>query len=447
MQASPDISTVTVLPPVLARRAACTHTSLKRDYGNYKCSHCNLISKFGWVYRCSQDYETERRLARSIKGEEPIPKEIDENSTDAAKPQLSAWIEKGIKDGHYSPEQIILLRTQRQKVLDCIAVTEAALTKEQDKAAGPFVFSAAKKSYPVSLLFSRRDSAVPEVTSLLEQPVIHPNQQGTSSAASKTLQECTYTCCQFCRPTSRDRAWQSLGDILAMSDADVLAVLEATISERRISDANIVRHIGLRKRRPRLRTFDAEGVPFIDNHGVYHLSRCTSPDYKEEDEGIVSGEPKLTRGRRLQATLRRAFRGLVRTRSNSRASKRTKGSKDSENSEYSKTSSSLTDEVSSENEDESVHISDLPLETREDLMLLQAMRTKLPDDDDEKDDPESLKDAGVPVKTSNGSLKTGVARTKANMESLKNGVVLVEDGIAVTEEAIDMGTADIITHA
>ena len=33
------------------------------------------------------------------------------------------------------------------------------------------------------------------------------------------------------------------------------------------------------------------------------------------------------------------------------------------------------------------------------------------------------------------------------MESLKNGVVLVEDGIAVTEEAIDMGTADIITHA
>ena len=463
IQSPPEVSPVMVLPPREARRAACTHTSLRRHYGAYRCTHCNFISRFGWVYHCNQDHETEQRLARLSNVEEPTSSDLEkpssdetiDNNTNATKPQLSAWIEQAISQGQYTAEQTVLMRKQRQKVLDCIAATEAALTKEQqeqqvqkepmeqDELATPVVSTMARDSYPVSILFRRNSALIPEATSVLEQPVIQPSPHGSSATTSKHSQECTYTSCQFCRPTMRDRAWQSFGNIFEITDVE--AVMDQTMAERPVSDFNNVLRIGLRKKRPRLRTFDSKGVPFVDNHGMYPLSRCSSHDVKLEDEGYESGEIRLTRSRGFRATLRRAFRGLVKTRSSSRSSKRSDKSKNSEESEYSKTSS-LSTEWSSRQDEGTNSYGNTPVDSDEDMILLQAMRTELPANNDDKDDIESLKDISFLLKDVPSLPKDGAGSTMTSIESLKDGVVHVDHGIAVTEEAINLGTADIITQ-
>ena len=39
--------------------------------------------------------------------------------------QLSQWMERAIQDGHYTPNQVIQLRAQKQKVNDVIAAADA----------------------------------------------------------------------------------------------------------------------------------------------------------------------------------------------------------------------------------------------------------------------------------------------------------------------------------
>ena len=59
--------------------------------------------------------------------------------------------------------------------------------------------------------------------------------------------KCTWKCCQTCRPTYRDRAFQSIN---AVMDQPYQEPPEWELNNRRISDAKIVAQIGLSKPRP-----------------------------------------------------------------------------------------------------------------------------------------------------------------------------------------------------
>ena len=45
------------LPPVQARRVACTHLTMIRLNGTHDCAVCHRPSGLGWVYSCTQDDE------------------------------------------------------------------------------------------------------------------------------------------------------------------------------------------------------------------------------------------------------------------------------------------------------------------------------------------------------------------------------------------------------
>ena len=43
--------------PIQQRRMACTHLTMKRQYGDYSCMICRKIPDIGWIYICTQDEE------------------------------------------------------------------------------------------------------------------------------------------------------------------------------------------------------------------------------------------------------------------------------------------------------------------------------------------------------------------------------------------------------
>ena len=61
-QESPDLVSASPsiplkLPPIQARRAACTHLTMIRLNGTQECMICHRPSDLGWVYSCTQDDE------------------------------------------------------------------------------------------------------------------------------------------------------------------------------------------------------------------------------------------------------------------------------------------------------------------------------------------------------------------------------------------------------
>jgi hypothetical protein len=57
-----------------------------------------------------------------------LPPAISEylEGTELSHVKLKPWMEEAIAQGHYTPEQVYIMKAQRQKVLDCIAEAQAA---------------------------------------------------------------------------------------------------------------------------------------------------------------------------------------------------------------------------------------------------------------------------------------------------------------------------------
>ncbi|KAL9018583.1 MAG: hypothetical protein Q9185_004099 [Variospora sp. 1 TL-2023] len=85
-----------IIPSVQNRRAACTHLTMERLYGDYECMVCHRPSAWGWLYSCSQD-DSEDDF-------DPAQDRVVEPSLTTA--DLAPWIQDAIAKGHYTEAQV-----------------------------------------------------------------------------------------------------------------------------------------------------------------------------------------------------------------------------------------------------------------------------------------------------------------------------------------------------
>lgn len=385
-----------------ARRAACTHISMERLYGLYPCSICQKPSPMKWVYCCVQDESNsspmKELLTAAIKGQaeetthhQPglmpnvnqettyqLPKQDDAREPATPVP-LSPWIEKAILQGHYTQSQVSMMRAQRQKAIDAVAAAERHVMEHPEHSADP----------PTS----PSDSSVLNPDSPTNEPTERLRLQDHSIKSlekPRMFPRCHFRACQTCRPTFRDRAWISFGDVFPQAKSDPFIHFET--DQRPLMDPNTTCQIGLQVyqspypfphtlRRPGFHRFNAlkistRSLPHQLPPGLFITDDLT--DEEVESKGF-------------RESMRRAFRGMLDRKKDLSRKKKTRN-KDRESSEF-----------------------DRDLFWQLDNELLQEA-------------------SGIPLPGHDGM--DGLADEEGEIE--------VEEGVAVTEEGVDLGTADII---
>ena len=433
------------VPSIATRRAACTHLTMERLYGDFTCNVCSRFSSFGWVYCCSQDDPPGSRVAPDSISEVSTPphqnvngnaKDVDHVNCLSVLPpaldevpklgdedifmptaKLSPWIEKAIDDGHYTPEQIDKLRAQKQHVVDTARMAIDQFEQSQNNVANPLTQT------PTTL---QSVDANPHLPFPVINEVQEPLATVSPAAGAALVQQsklrmfpfCKFCACQLCRPTHRDRAWQCFDDIFE-KDQDI-PFIHYEDSNRPLANAFILRKIGLRPpklpKRPLLGSLDNRAIYSRNEEGKFVLNYKNGSYRKFADLAGSStdiADMKVeAESRGFREGMKRAFKSMLMTRRSSSRSLRKRKARDG---------TDTTDEGTAE--------FDMGLWTElNDELLREASGVPLP----EKDSIERLtKDV---AKMEVGS--TGGVGSVAGM----GGV----GGVAVTEEAADLGTADVI---
>ncbi|KAI9718354.1 MAG: hypothetical protein M1812_004075 [Candelaria pacifica] len=390
------------------RSAVCTHTTMTRIYGTYKCNMCNQSPNIGWVYVCTQDNCNRLpSLDGTSDGIDALSGHLDnvtitgvqnlDNTTG-----LSSWVARDIEQGLYTSEQIEILKAQKLKVKEVITLHESSLNSK-DRPVEP----------QVTMTPVPTDSAAQTESPSINSTSTTDQQAKTwSSTRSSFIPPCTYKTCHRCRPTYRERCYDNLAAVAA---GEVRQYSEWHLSYRPTSDMNVVKKLGLRKQRPPLRRLsNRRGIVYDtasedSDFGTNELRRsfdlATPVEGDEEDEEQSKGFRAI-----VKTNMKKAFKGLMANRRISQAESESSGSGISINSDIGRRLPVLDEGV-----DEDAEEFDISLwRERNDEILRDAARVSLPDAEQGDD------------------------------EDFGDGEVEVEGGVAVTEEAVEMHAADIM---
>ena len=382
-----------VIPSVQSRRAACTHLTMERLYGDFECMVCHNPSRWGWLYSCTQDEEEELVV-------EPARNSIP--SKPAWTADLAPWIQEAIARGHYTAEQIETMVAQRQKVIDTVAASEAHFKKTQSASNRT---SGRKSTSTVTSVDASHHLPIPTIQEVAQASLDPIRQSVDESSAMKAriFPYCRYRACQICRPSYRDRTWQVFEDAFAtkllppdLCDIDV---------DRPTSRRDLVRNIGTRKARaprPPLRTLDSMVLYGVNNEGrmVLNSANVSSSEPMDAMAADVADERTEPDSKGFRDSVKRAFKGMLMS----------SRKRESWSSKYSKRSARKMDVP--ENDDAEF-----------DLGLWKQLSEEL-----------QREAAAIPLPGHDG--KDGIETEDDEVE--------VEDGVAVTEEAVETGVADII---
>ncbi|KAJ9602841.1 hypothetical protein H2200_012621 [Cladophialophora chaetospira] len=294
------------------RRNPCTHMNMTRlfdVYGSFKCALCHKHPSIGWLYRCTQDAggflpESDFTLEPSV-GRSRLDQEVTTHS-------LSSSVIKASGQGQYTDEQVKKLIELKEGVRELVMAQQRSDDGRPDTSSTFATVSSASSSssdgdcsfstIPQSTTFSTNSS-----TSLdeeikqaydwkelqkvwMSEPSMAPPEPRTSSfppslppadplpprptvakavpalPALPAREPCTFKICATCRPTYRERAYQSLEEILN-KPVQIPPVWE--MQNRRVSDARVLARIG---------------SPKLDRNRFYSqtdpaalLSSCTIP--------------------------------------------------------------------------------------------------------------------------------------------------------------------------
>ena len=399
------------IPSLNTRRAACTHVNMERLYGGFKCHNCDKVSHFDWVYACTQD---ERIPANDgALGNLTVSSPFEPRSTDgieealpsngmevqSATPHLNPWVENAIRKGHYTPEQAQLLRAQKQTVIDNTRITLQRFEQSQTS----------EKNSPCKSKASQSLNTVPDLplgttNNVVKKCAIEKAESSAPLAAESKLKmypHCKYRACHHCRPTYRDRAWQCFDEIFSDDSTIDLDKLEA--EERPLASLSLLRTIGLcsppPRRRPRLRSFDSRSIYTLNDAGQIVLKNNSyRKDSTFPTSADVANNGVEPDSKGFRENMKRAFKGML-------ASRRSKNYSELKRKDKSE-AGSLTSELDAVEFDVGL------FRKLNDELLREASGTPLPNESIEGLDGEA--------------------------EDLPVG------GVAVTEEAAETGTADII---
>ena len=428
-----DMTSKARVPSVATRRAACTHLTMERLYGDYTCNICLRYPSLGWVYCCTQDELLESQGTPDSISEISSPPHQQVNGSgseangvnDLSMPpaavteplslggedirmptaQLSPWIEKAIKDGHYTPEQVVKLRAQKQHVVDTAraAIHQFEQSQTTDTNSSPRTSTTLQ---PV------------DTSSHLPFPIIHGAQQPSATdlpTANLTLARqsktrmfpfCKFCACHLCRPTHRDRTWQRFEDLFE-TEHDI-PFIHYEDRNRPLASRSIMSTIGLHPpripQRPLLEANDslalysrneAGQILFKKNDRSYRKSADPTSSSTDITDTNIEAESKGFR-----ESMKRAFKGMLTTRQQQSSSRSTRKKKKAGDG------TDTTDEDAVEF----------------DMGLWKELNDEL------------LREAsGIPLPG-----KDSIERLSREVEGMGMG------GVAVTEEAADLGTADVI---
>ncbi|KIY03858.1 uncharacterized protein Z520_00549 [Fonsecaea multimorphosa CBS 102226] len=261
----------TVLGP--ERRNPCTHMTMTRlydPYGSFKCSLCHKHPNIGWLYRCTQD--TGGFLPESDLIDDPIlprGRPLDRHVTTHP---LSSSIVKAIGDGQYPGQEVKKLIEQKEGDKDLVlpqlgpderrpATASTVTTVSTTSSDGDRTLS----TLPQSTTFSTNSSVEldEEIKAAYDwkelqkvwmsepsvpPPAPRPKPSNPANlpphARLPYMQPCNFKICPTCRPTYRERAYQSLDEVL---NTPIVLPPVWELQNRRVSDAGIVAGIGLPK--------------------------------------------------------------------------------------------------------------------------------------------------------------------------------------------------------
>ncbi|OJD12553.1 hypothetical protein AJ78_06880 [Emergomyces pasteurianus Ep9510] len=225
---------------IQTRQTHCTHSTFTREFSSCDklatCQMCKGGPDLGWVYVCTEDKE--RLHASYAYAQQQLSSSsttVSSSSEAGDVVQLNAWIEKAIVEGHYTSEQVELVKAQRAAVLETIRTD-----------------------------YHMRRGSTPEVQSYLSpeepegtEPVPEKAYVKVSSSAllkachsglgNVTIPMCCLRVCSGCMPSATERGWQSLdrvckydymtNDRLSEILADVVANIDSacmTIEDRKV---------------------------------------------------------------------------------------------------------------------------------------------------------------------------------------------------------------------
>ena len=399
------------IPSLNTRRAACTHITMERLYGGFKCHICDKISHFDWVYSCTQDETIPANDAvfvdlavsspfepRSTVGiEEALPS--SDMDVQIVTPHLNPWVENAIKEGHYTPEQAELLRAQKQSVIDNTRITLQKFEQSQTSEKNSSRIS--KETQSVRTV---PDLLLGTVHDIVQKSAIEKAEFSaplSSEPKLKMYPHCKYRACHHCRPTYRDRTWQCFDEVFSDNSTIDLDMLDA--EERPLASVSLLRNIGLRspspRGRPRLRSFDSRSIYTLNEAGQIVLKNNS---YRKDSTLPTSADVADTRvepeSKGFRESMKRAFKGMI-------VNRRSKNYSELKRKEKNEAGSS-TAELDTIEFDVGLYWE------LNDELLKEASSVPLPDD--------------------------SIEGLDAGAEDLPIG------GVAVTEEAVETGTADII---
>ena len=307
------------------------------------------------------------------------------------KVMLKPWMENAVKEGKYTAEQEAKLRAQRQQVLDTIAKSEIQFEQQLD-------------GLPASL------DDISKVQESVPLDPTTPKMSSPQKPKTRLFPHCIQRACHHCRPTFKDRVWQRLEDVFA-DDTPVEICFE--IEQRPLSDLDNVRELGTRlpatPARSPVSKNPASAGPFSCNEPIQSISNGTSDDsYNalKRDLQATLAPQRDPDPSGFRKSMKKNFKRMLMSR---------------RNSFYQTAPSSPvgtpTDQQLAPQTMDGDEGFDLGLWRQlNDEVLTEAASTRLPGED------------------GNGGLEEGNG----------NGAGESEEALALTEEAVDLGTADII---
>lgn len=258
--------------PNSEKRNPCTHMTMTRLYdpwGIFKCSLCQKHPNIGWLYRCTQDTNGFLPAKDFITDTFSTGHTIDPDQ-DVQLHSLSHPIIKAIGDGHYTTEQIKMLIQQKERVRDIIlpqhsrpstastSTTSSASTSSSsciddtlstlphsatfsttsttsldEEIRAAYDWKELNKTWMSEPLLSVADSSTSPLTAA-KQPI------NTEATAPPMVKDCVYKICHNCRPTYRERAMQSLDNVLK---SGTMMPPAWELANRRVSDARLLADI------------------------------------------------------------------------------------------------------------------------------------------------------------------------------------------------------------
>lgn len=272
----------------------CLHSTMTRqrvvEGDGQVCGVCGRRPRLGWLYRCTED-------ATDCFSEWRALGHVDR--------LLAPWIVKAIAQGQYSEEQVRILVDQKIRVRAVVEAWRRPVPIAREEVVGVAVSSDNDGHRDDDYDDNDDESSSMHVEDVDTDAHRHQHQRRQQQSESDNPNNpqpteqfflilpsalpCNSKYCHECRPRCHDKAWASIDavcthDIGTRSFMQLCSATEQ--SNRRVSDANIVRNLGTRRpvRRPVPERFVQQAMP------VAVESASSSHEFAEagnEEEGTV----------------------------------------------------------------------------------------------------------------------------------------------------------------